>query len=84
MARRGSLPWLIIAAVLSIILGIFLVSALLTPYTDALMALPQWRNSTLDHANAGQRMVGDFVNHFLLVLFFGIAVGFLIDARRGV
>lgn len=82
MARQGSLPWLIIAGVLSIGLAVLLVSAFFNPYFDAISGLEGWRGSDLAYANAGMRMVGDVAKNILLVLVFAIGFGFLIEARR--
>jgi len=84
MARRGSLPWLILAAVLAIATAVFLVSALFNPFAEAFMGLDSWQNTGLSYTNEGQRMVGDFATFLLPTFVFAIAVGFLIEARRAV
>lgn len=79
---RGSLPWLLLAGTLAIGLAIFLVSTLVNPVFAEFTALPGWRGSSLSYANEGMRMVGDFVNYLIVVVFLGVAIGVLVDARR--
>ena len=84
MVRRGSMPWLLLAALLSILLAVWLQSAIISPFTSELFALEGWRGSSLSYANSGMRMVEQFVSTLLLAMVLAIAFGVVIDARRGV
>jgi putative copper export protein len=84
MARSGSLPWLVLAAVICTLLAIFLESAFLHPVTSALMGTEVWQTSHNSYAYAGKQMVADFVGNLLTVIALGIWIGVLIDARRAV
>lgn len=79
---RGSQPWLIIAAILSVGVAILLVSAFFDPYWSAISGLEGWRGSDLAYANAGMRMVGDVADNILLIIVVAIGVGFVIESRR--
>jgi hypothetical protein len=82
MARSGSTPWLILAAVLCTLFAIFMESAFLAPTTDALMGTEVWATEYNQYSAEGKRMVGQFVAHLLTAIAFGIWVGVIIDARR--
>jgi len=78
------MPWLLLAAMLSILLAVYLESALISPFTEELYAVDGWRGSSLSYANEGMRMVEQFTSVLLLAMIFAIAFGVVIDARRGV
>ena len=84
MAKSGSVPWLVLAAIVCIGIAVFLVSALFMPFANEIMGLPGWRGSDLGYANDGMRMIGDFVTYLLAIIVFGIGFGFMLDARRGI
>ena len=84
MVRRGSMPWLLLAALLAILLAVYLESALISPFTEELYALSGWRGSGLGYANEGMRMIEQFTSVLLLGMILAIAFGVVIDARRGV
>jgi hypothetical protein len=79
---RGSLPWLILAAVLSTLFAILLESAFLAPTVDALTGTDVWATEYNQHTYEGKRMVGELAAHALTVISLGIWTGVLIDARR--
>lgn len=81
---RGSLPWVIIAAALSIGVAVFLEAALIHPFFSHFFDLNGWRGSDLAYANAGMRMVGAFAKNLLLVIVFGISFGVLLEAREAI
>lgn len=82
MAERGSLPWLILAAVICTAFAIYLESALFAPVVDNLMATQTWQTNYSKHTYSSKRMVGNLAGHLLTILSLGIWVGVLIDARR--
>ena len=82
MAQSGSLPWLILAAVLCTLFAIFLESAFIAPTAEALMGTEVWQTNHNTYAYEGKQMVGDFVGHLVTVFAIGIWIGVLIDARR--
>lgn len=84
MARSGSLPWLLLAAVLATLFAVFLESAFLHPTADAFMGTDVWQTNYNQYSYDGKRMVGQFVAHILTVIAVGIWVGVLIDARRSI
>jgi len=84
MSRRGSLPWLFLAGILSLVVAVFLDTALFSPFADAMMGLDGWRGSDLQYANEGQRMIGDFVDNLLAIVAFAITIGVIIEARRAI
>lgn len=79
---RGSLPWLLLAAVLCTLFAIFMEAAFLHPTASALMGTEVWQTNHNQYSYAGKRMVGQLVAHLLTVIALGIWVGVLIDARR--
>jgi len=81
---RGSLPWLFLAAILSTLFAVYLESALLHPFIDAILSTSAWQTSTNQYAAAGKRMIADFARSLLIVIVLGIWTGVLIDARRAV
>lgn len=78
------MPWLLLTALLSILLAVYLQSAIIDPFMSELFALEGWRGSSLSYANAGMRMLEQFVSTLLLAIVLAIAFGVVIDARRGV
>ena len=79
---RGSLPWLILAAVLCTLLAIFVESAFIHPTTSALMGTETWQTNHNQYAYEGKQMVASFVRNLLAIFAIGIWTGVLIDARR--
>lgn len=84
MPQSGSLPWLLLAAVICTLFAIFLESAFIAPTTGALMGTDVWQTNHNTYAYEGKQMVGDFVSHLVTIFVLGIWVGVLIDARRSV
>jgi len=83
MARSGSLPWLLLAAVLCTLFAIFLEGAFLSPVADALLETEAWQTSHNTYAADGKAMLEGFVDNLLIVITIGIWVGVVIGARRG-
>lgn len=79
---RGSLPWLLLAAILCTLFAIFMEAAFLHPTTDALMGTEVWQTNHQQYAYEGKRMVGQFVAHILTVISLGIWTGVIIESRR--
>lgn len=79
---RGSLPWLVLAAVICTLFAIFLESAFLHPTASALMGTETWTTNHNTYSYAGKQMVGDFVKNLLSIIAIGIWFGVLISARR--
>lgn len=79
---RGSLPWLILAAVLSTMFAFFLESALWAPLLHEILGTSAWQNSTNTYAADGKMMIADFAKNLLTVITLGIWIGVIIDARR--
>jgi hypothetical protein len=84
MARRGSLPWLLLAAIICTLFAVFLESAFIHPTTDALMGTETWQTNHNEYSWAGKRMIGQFAAHVLTVIALGIWINVLIEARRSV
>jgi len=81
---RGSLPWLLLAAILCTLFAIYIESAFIHPTTSALMGTEVWQTNHNQYSYEGKQMVAAFVRSVLAVLVIGIWVGVLIDARRPV
>lgn len=82
MARRGSLPWLFLAAVLSTLFAVWIELAFIHPLGEAWMGTTTWQTNELAYAYDGRQMIADFVNNLLTIWVIGIWLGVLIDARR--
>lgn len=80
----GSLPWLILTAVICTAFAIFLESAFLAPTAEALMGTEVWKTNHNTYAWEGKQRVADFVTNLVMVFAIGIWFGVLIDARRSV
>lgn len=84
MARTGSVPWLLLAAILCTLFALYLESVFVVPTTDALMGTDVWQTTHNEYTADGKRMVGQLVAHLFSVFALGIWIGVLIDARRAV
>jgi hypothetical protein len=84
MPRRGSLPWLLLAAVLSTLFAIWIEASFIHPVEQAITGTTLWQTNQLDYAYQGRVMVANFVRFLLVVWVLGIWAGVLIDARRSV
>jgi len=84
MARSGSLPWLILAAVLCTLFALFIEGGFIAPTTEALFATDVWQTNHNSYAYEGKQMVADFVRSLVIIFTLGIWFGVLIDARRSV
>lgn len=84
MARSGSLPWLLLAAVICTALAIFLEGAFFAPIAEELMGTEVWQTNHNTYAWEGKQRVGALAGHLLTVFAMGIWIGVLIDARRSV
>lgn len=84
MARTGSLPWLLLAAIVCTLFALYLESVFVVPTTDALMGTEVWQTNHNQYTSEGKRMVGQFVAHLFTLFAIGIWVGVLIDARRAI
>lgn len=82
MARQGSLPWLLIAAVLSTLFAIWIEASFIHPFAEAWMGTTTWQTNNLEYAYRGRQMLADFVRSLLIIFVLGIWFGVLIDARR--
>lgn len=81
MAQSGSLPWIILVAVICTGLAILLESAFVAPTSEALMGTDLWTTNEQTYAYEGRQMIGDFVTYLLAVIVMGIWFGVLIEAR---
>lgn len=81
---KGSLPWLLLAAILATLFFVYLEGALVSPFFDAILSSSTWQSDSLSYAASGKRMVADFVRNILMVIVVGIWVGVLISARGAV
>lgn len=79
---RGSLPWLILAAVLATLFAIWFEASFIAPFADGIMGSSLWSKQHTSQTAEGKRMVGDAVRNGLVVVILGIWVGLMIDARR--
>jgi len=79
---RGSLPWLILAAVLCTLFALGVDGVLIKPPTSALMGTDVWQTNHSQYSYAGKQMVGKFVKNISFIFVTGIWVGVLIAARR--
>ena len=83
MAQTGSLPWLLLAGLVAIMVAIFVDDVLLNPLFTEFTALAGWRGSDLEAANDSMRMVGDWVRNLLVIIIFSVSFGVVLEARRG-
>jgi len=84
MARSGSLPWLLLAAVLTTVFGIYLEITVVKPLTDGLVATDVWAQSSTEYTARGKSMVYDWISHLVLIMAAGIWFGVFVDARRSI
>jgi|GEM_PF-3307481 len=79
---RGSLPWLILAAVICTLFAIWLESAFFHPTVGALTGTTVWQTNYTAETYRGKQMIGALAAHTLSFISVGIWIGVLIDARR--
>lgn len=82
MGRSGSLPYVILAAVICTLFAIYLDSAFMSPTTEAYFATSVWQTNHQSFAYQGKQMVAGLARDVLIVITFAIWVGVLIEARR--
>ena len=84
MARSGSLPWLLLAAVISTLFAIYLETTMVQPFVDGIVSTQSWQSNPNQHIADGKGMTLVWVRHLTLIFVVTIWIGVLIDARRSV
>lgn len=82
MGRSGSLPYVILAAVICILFAIYIDSALFSPTAEAYFATDVWQTNHQGFAYQGKQMVAGLARDILIVIVFAISMGIIIEARR--